>query len=101
VINREHEDSLEEGRLDAEKLLQEGGLWDMPQRSNLFSSQSELDYLTQGILRRVVVLTSDPDCGIATVQAIPVQEPPPSGGSVSEWFCIKVWRLPKPPPLNA
>jgi hypothetical protein len=101
AINQEHEDSLDEGALVTESLLQEGGLWDMTQRSNMFFSQSELDYLTQGILRRVVLLTPDPDRGFATVHAIPVQEPPPAGESVSERYGIKVWRLPKPLPLKA
>jgi hypothetical protein len=67
----------------------------------VFFTQSELDYLTQGILRRMVLLTPDPDRGTATVHAIPVQEPPPAGESVSERYGIKVWRLPKPLPLKA
>lgn len=96
AINREQEESLEAGVLDTENLLQEGALWDVAQRSNVFFSQSELDYLTQGILRRVVLLTPDPDRGTATVHAIPVQEPPAAGESVSERYGIKVWRLPKP-----
>jgi hypothetical protein len=101
AINQEHEERHEEGGLDTHSLLQEGGLWDMAQRSNVFFSQSELDYLTQGILRRVVLLTPDPDRGIATVHAIPVQAPPPAGESVSERYGIKVWRLPKPLTLKA
>ncbi len=100
AINQEHEDGLEGEALDTHSLLQDGGLWDMAQRSNVFFSQSELDYLTQGILRRVVLMTPDPDRGTAMVHAIPVQEPPPAGESVSERYGIKVWRLPKPVPLK-
>lgn len=79
-----------------EELLHEGGLWDMAQRTNVFFSQSELDYLTQGILRRMVLLTPDESRGFATVHAIPVKEAPPAGERVCERYGIKVWRLPRP-----
>lgn len=96
AVNPELEGGHEDHAMDTERLLQEGGLWDMAQRSNVFFSQSELDYLTQGILRRMVLLTPDPVRGSATVHAIPVQQPPPAGERVSERYGIKVWRLPRP-----
>jgi hypothetical protein len=96
AVDPEHCSRSEEHAPDNEKLLQDDGLWDMPQRPNVFFSQSELDYLTQGILRRMVLLTPDKDRGSAKIHAIPAKEPPPAGEMVSERYGIKVWRLPKP-----